>query len=46
MVDVLNGDIEESSKLGRYYTIPGSPIFKGVFNTNLTPDETDETISD
>ena len=46
MTQVLNGDIEETATLGRYHTTPLSPIFKGVFRTRLSLDETDSTIEE
>ena len=44
MVHVLNGEIEETSKLRRYHAAPASPIFKGVFQAKLSADEADSTI--
>ncbi|HXQ36966.1 MAG TPA: GNAT family N-acetyltransferase, partial [Anaerolineales bacterium] len=46
MTKVLNGDIEENPKLSRYHAAPSSPIFKGAYQTRLTPDETDMAIRD
>jgi GNAT superfamily N-acetyltransferase len=44
MVHTLNGEIEETDKLGRYHVTPSSPIFKGIFRTNLSEEEADATI--
>ena len=44
MVQVLNGEIEETAKLGRYHAAPSSPIFKGVFHASLSADEANSTI--
>lgn len=46
MTSVLHGEIEESPKLGRFHTVPLSPIFKGVFNADLPADEADSTIQE
>lgn len=46
MTHVLDGEIEETSKLGRYHTSPTSPIFKGVFHTKLSSDEADSMIQE
>jgi len=46
MVNVLHGEIEETTKLGRYHVTPLSPIFKGVFRANFAADEADSTIQD
>jgi GNAT superfamily N-acetyltransferase len=46
MVQILNGEIEETPKLGRYHTTPASPIFKGVFRAKLSANEADSTIKE
>lgn len=46
MTRVLHGELEETPQLSRYHTSPFSPIFKGVFRTNLSPDQADEAIKD
>jgi GNAT superfamily N-acetyltransferase len=46
MVRVLNGEIEETPKLSRYHVFPSSPIFKGVYRTNLSDDEADSVIEE
>lgn len=46
MVQVLKGEIEETPRLRRYHVSPLSPIFKGVFCTDLSADEADPTIQD
>ena len=46
MVEVLNGDIEETSQLGRYHASPSSPIFKGAYRANLPAEEADSTIQE
>jgi GNAT superfamily N-acetyltransferase len=46
MVQILNGEIEETLKLGRYHTTPASPIFKGVFRAKLSANEADSTIKE
>ena len=46
MGNVLNGEIEETAKLGRYHAAPASPIFKGVFRANLPADEADSMIEE
>ena len=46
MAYVLNGEIEETSELGRYHVAPPSPIFKGVFQANLSADKADSTIQE
>jgi GNAT superfamily N-acetyltransferase len=44
MTEALDGEIEERSGLGRYHTLPSSPIFKGAYRANLTDDQADEAI--
>lgn len=44
MTSVLNGEVEERPYLSRYHASPNSPIFKGVYRTNLPSEETDEAI--
>jgi hypothetical protein len=46
MAQVLNGDIEETPQLGRFYAFPQSPIFKGVFRTTLSVEEADSAIQE
>jgi GNAT superfamily N-acetyltransferase len=46
MTQALGGEIEESPNLGRYFTAPFSPIFKGAFQARLAPDEADEVINE
>ena len=44
MTQVLNGEMEETARLGRYHTSPSSPIFKGAYRANLAPEVADEAI--
>ena len=44
MSKVLNGELEETPQLSRYHASPSSPIFKGAYRTNLTPDDADQAI--
>ncbi len=46
MQATLGGDLEETPALSRFYTFPSSPLFKGVFNTRLTPAAADAAIAD
>lgn len=49
MVTALDGEIEETDRLGRHLASPTNPMFKGVWRTRLTPEEAgaaiDETIA-
>ena len=46
MTQVLDGELEENARLGRYHASPSSPIFKGVFQARLAPDEADAAIDE
>jgi GNAT superfamily N-acetyltransferase len=46
MVQALSGELEETPKLSRYHAFPSSPIFKGVYRTNLAGDEADSVIEE
>lgn len=38
-------ELVESNKLSYHHTFPANPMFKGVWATNLHPDETDDAIA-
>jgi GNAT superfamily N-acetyltransferase len=46
MVGALDGEIEETPALRRYHCHPGSPIFKGVWDARLAPDDAEAAIDD
>lgn len=46
MRQALGGDLEETPRLSRFHTAPGSPIFKAAFNSRLAPEEADAAIDE
>lgn len=40
------GELVEGGRLNRHHTFPTNPMFKGVWGTNLLPDEIDEAIEE
>lgn len=46
MATCLNGEIEESTALSRHSSFPTNPMFKGVWNTQLTSDKFEETVEE
>jgi len=40
------GELVEGGNLNRHHTFPTNPMFKGVWGTNLLPDEIDEAIEE
>lgn len=46
MARALDGELEETGRLGRHLAYPTNPMFKGVWQTQLTPQETDAAIEE
>jgi len=44
MTALPNSQIEETTKLSRHLVFPTNPIYKGVWGTNLAPDEIESAI--
>lgn len=46
MAQALNGELEESASLNRYFTWPNNPIFKGAFRARFAPEDADMAIEE